>query len=71
MEYEWTDQLENMDSKTAATAEPIKTAHLSNPFNKDAFLETLDLPVIAELNLIRDGTPRRIIRSIPTQTIVN
>ena len=50
MEYEWADQLENMDSKPAATSEPIKTAHLSNPF------ETLDLPVIAE-SLIRDGTP--------------
>ena len=60
-----------MDSNPAATAEPIKTSHLSNPFNKDAYLETLDLPVIAELNLIRDGTPRRIKRSIPTQTIVN
>ena len=60
MEYEWAEQLENMDSKPAATAEPIKTAHLSNPFNKDAFLETLYLPVIVELNLIRDGTPRTI-----------
>ena len=46
-----------MDSKPAAASEPIKTAHLSNPFNKDFFLETLDLPVIAELNLTRDGTP--------------
>ena len=60
-----------MDSKPAVTADSIKTSHLSNPFNKDAFLETLDLPVIAELNLIGHGTPRRIIRSIPTQTIVN
>ena len=42
MEYEWAEQLENMDSKPAATAEPIKTSHLSNPLNKDAFLETLD-----------------------------
>ena len=39
--------------------------------NKDAFLETLDLPVIAELNLMGQGTPRRIKSSIPTQTIVN
>ena len=71
MEYEWADQLENMDSKPAATAEPIKTSHLSNLFNKDAFLETLYLPVIAELNLIRDGTPRTIGGGIHTQTIVN
>ena len=71
MEYEWVEQLENMDSKPAETADPIKTSHLSNPFNKDAFLETLNLPVIAELNLMGQGTPRRIKRSIPTQTIVN
>ena len=60
LEYEWAEQLENMDRKPAATAEPIKTSHLSNSFNKDAFLETLDLPVIAELNLIGHGTPRTI-----------
>ena len=71
MEYEWAEQLENMDSKPAATADPIKTSQLYNPFNKYAFLETLDLPVIAELNLMGQGTPRRIKRSIPTQTIVN
>ena len=60
-----------MDSKPAATIDPMKTSHLSNPFNKDAFLETLDLPVIAELNLTGQGTPRRIKSSIPTQTIVD
>ena len=49
MELEWADQLENMDSKPAATIDPMKTSHLSNPFNKDSFLETLNLPVIAEL----------------------
>ena len=43
MEYEWADQLENMDRKPAATIDPIKTSHLSNPFNKDAFLETLNI----------------------------
>ena len=53
------------------TADPIKTSHLSNPFNKYSFLETLDLPVIAELNMMGQGTPRRIKISIPTQTIVN
>ena len=52
MEYEWADQLENMDSKPAETINTMKTSHLSNPFNKDAFLETLNLPVIAELSLI-------------------
>ena len=71
MEYEWAEQLKNMDSKPAETDDPIKTSHLSNPFNKDTFLETLDLPVIAELNLMGHGTPWRIKRSIPTQTIVN
>ena len=67
MEYEWAEQLENMDSKPAATVDPMKTSHLSNPFNKYAFLETLDLPVIAELNLMGQGTPQRIKSSIPTQ----
>ena len=38
MELEWADQLENMYRKTAAIIDPIKTSHLSNPFNKDAFL---------------------------------
>ena len=71
MEYEWADQLENMDSKPAATIDPMKTSHLSDPFSKDAFLETLDLPVIAELNLIGQGTPRSIKSIIPTQTIVD
>ena len=60
-----------MDRKPAATAEPIKKSHLSNTFNKDAFLETLDLPVISELNLIGHGTPRTIEGGIHTQTIVN
>ena len=60
MEYEWVEHLENMDNKPAATADPIKTSYLSNPFNKDAFLETLDLPVIAELNLMGQGTHWRI-----------
>ena len=36
MEYEWADQLENMDGKPAATIGPMKTSHLSNPFNKEA-----------------------------------
>ena len=71
MEYEWADQLENMDSKPAATIDPMKTSHLSNPFNKDAFLETLKFPVIAELNLIGQGTPRSIETGIHTQTIVD
>ena len=60
-----------MDSKPAAIIDPMKTSHLSNPFNKDAFLETLDLLVIAELNLIGQGTPQTIESSIPTQTIVD
>ena len=71
MEFEWADQLENMDSKPTSTIDPMKTSHLSNPFNKDAFLETLDLPVIAELNRIGQGTHRSIKVSIPTQTIVD
>ena len=60
-----------MGRKPAATAEPIKTSHLSNPFNEYAFLETLDLPVIAEINMIGHGTPRTIESGIHTQTIVN
>ena len=71
MESEWEDQLENIERKPAATVDPMKTSHHSNPFNKDAFLETLDLPVIAELNLMGQGTRWSIKSSIPTQTIVN
>ena len=71
MEYEWADQLENMDRKPAATIDPMKTSHLSNPFNKYAFLETLNIPVIAELNIIGQGTPRSTETGIPTQTIVD
>ena len=65
------EQLENMDKKPAAIIDPIKTSHLSNPFNKDDFLETLNLPVITELNLIGQGTPRTIESGIHTQSIVN
>ena len=71
MEYEWADQLENMDIKPATTIDPMKTSHLSNPFNKYAFLETLDLPVITELNLMGQGTPRSIESGIHTQSIVD
>ena len=60
-----------LTGKPAATMDPMKTSHLSNPFNKDAFLEILNLPVIAELNLIGQGTPRSIKSEIPTQTIVD
>ena len=63
--------MENMDRKPAAIIDPIKTSHLSNPFNKDAFLETLNLPVITELNLIGQGTPRTIESGIHTQSIVD
>ena len=69
MEYEWADLLENMDRNPAATIDTIKTSHLSNPFNKDAFLETLNLPVIMEINLIGQGTPRSIESGIHTLTI--
>ena len=37
MEYEWADQVENMDRNPAVIIDPIKTSHLSNPFNTDAF----------------------------------
>ena len=60
-----------MDRKPAATIDPIKTSHLSNPFNKDAFLETLNLSVVTELNLIGQGTPRTIESGIHTQSIVD
>ena len=40
-----------------------------NPFNKDAFLETLNLPVVTELNLIGQGNPRTIESGIHTQSI--
>ena len=62
--------MENMDRKPAAIIDPIKTSHLSNPFNKDAFLETLNLPVVTELNLIGQGTSWTIGSEIYTQSIV-
>ena len=71
MELEWADQLKNMDKKPAAIIDPIKTPHLSNPFNKDAFLETLNLPVVTELNLIGQGNPWTIESEIHTQSIVD
>ena len=71
MELEWAEKLENMDRKPAAIIDPIKTSHLSNPFNKDAFLETLNIPVVTELNLIGQGTPRTIESGIHTQSIVD
>ena len=71
MELEWADQLENMDRKPAATIDPMKTSHLSNPFNKDAFLETLNLPLATELNLVGQGNPRTIESGIHTQSIVD
>ena len=71
MELEWADQLENMDRKPAAIIDPMKTSHLFNPFNKDAFLETLNLPVVTELNMIGQGTPRNIESGIHTQSIVD
>ena len=71
MELEWEDQLENMDKKPVAIIDPIKTSHLFNPFNKDAFLETLNLPVVTELNLIGQGNPRTIESGIRTQSIVD
>ena len=71
MELEWADQLENMNRKPAAIIDPIKTFHLSNPSNKDTFLETLNLPVATELNLIEQGTPRTIESGIHTQSIVD
>ena len=52
--------MRNIDKNPAAIIDPIKTSHLSNPFNKDAFLETLNLPVVTELNMIGQGTPRTI-----------
>ena len=71
MKLEWADQLENMDRKPAAIIDPIKTSHLFNLFNKDAFLETLNLPVVTELNLIGQGTPRTIESGMHTQSIVD
>ena len=71
MELEWADQLENMDRKPAAIFDPIKTSHLLNLFNKDAFLETLNLPIVMELNLIGQGNTRTIESGIHTQSIVD
>ena len=60
-----------MDRKPAAIIDPIKTSHLFNPFNKYAFLETLNLPVVTELNLIGQGNTRTIESGIHTQSIVD
>ena len=42
-----------------------------NPFNKDAFLETLNLPFVTELNLIGQENPRTIESGIHTQSIID
>ena len=60
-----------MDRKPAAIIDPIETSHLFNPFNKDAFLETLNLPVVTELNLIGQGNPRTIESGIHTQSVID
>ena len=41
-----------------------------NPFNTEAFLETLKLPVVTELNLIGQGNPRTIESGIHTQALL-
>ena len=63
--------MRNIDKNPAAIIDPIKTPHLSNPFNKYAFLDTLNLPVVTELSLIGQGTPRTIESGIHTQSIVD
>ena len=60
-----------MDTKPAAITDTIKTSHLFNPFNKYAFLETLNIPVFTELNLIGQGTSRTIESGIHTPSIVD
>ena len=42
-----------------------------NPFNKDTFLETLNLPVVTELNLIGQGNPQATESGIHTQIIID
>ena len=42
-----------------------------NPLNKDAILETLNLPVVTEFNLIGQGNPRTIESGIHTQSIID
>ena len=41
-----------------------------NPFNTEAFLETLKLPLVTELNLIGQGNPWTIESGIHTQSII-
>ena len=60
-----------MNRKPAAIIDPIETSHLFNPFNKDAFLETLNLPVFTELNLIGQGNPWTIESGIHTQSVID
>ena len=63
--------MEYMDRKPASIIDPIKTSHLFNPFRKDTFLETLNLPVVIELNLIGKGNPWTIESGIHTQSIID
>ena len=42
-----------------------------NMFNTEAFLETLKLPVVTELNLIGQRNPRTIESGIHTQSIID
>ena len=66
-------RLREPESKPPVDMRPIHqlSAMSRNPFNKDAFLETLNLPVVMELNLIGQGNPRTIESGIHTQSIID
>ena len=61
------------ESKPPADMQPIHqlSAISRNPFNKDAFLETLNFPVVMEPNLIGQVNPRTIGSGIHTQSIID
>ena len=42
-----------------------------NPFNTEAFIETLKLPVVTELNFIGQGNPCTIESGIHSQSIID
>ena len=66
-------RLREPESKPLVGMRPIHqlSAISRNPFNKDAFLETLNLPVVTELNLIGQGNPWTIESGIDTQSIID
>ena len=67
------NRLREPESELPVDIRPIHqlSAISKNLFNTEAFIETLKLPVVTELNLIGQGNPRTIESGIHTQSIID